>query len=375
MAVTQGRAALLIEPGKPVVVEDIEVDAPGAEEVLVRIVASGVCHTDLTIKNQNGAGMKFPIVLGHEGAGFVEQVGESVTHLKIGDPVVIAYRAPCEKCPACRRGDPRHCYAALRPGLRIKQKSTGEVCSQVLRCGTFSTHTVVHSKAAIKMPAEMPLDKACLIACGVITGVGATMNTVKVFPGASVAVVGCGGVGLSVIQGAKLAHAKRIIAVDVNPTKLQWAKDYGATHTVNALDGDPVKAVRDLVTDDWPGYEGGVDFAFEATGLMRCIEQCVRMVNYNGTAVNIGFPGSEDTVTLNIGNIDTGVYWNKVNLSVCHAGDTLPATDFPLMAQYYLNGELKLDEMISRVIGLDDVEAAFHEMETGNVIRSVIRFD
>jgi len=370
---TAGQAVLLNEAGTPATVEDILVEAPGPGEVLIRVVASGVCHTDLTIKNQLGGGMKFPIVLGHEGAGYVEQVGEGVTHLQPGDPVVIAYRAPCEQCPACRRGDPRHCYAALRPKQRIHRKRDNALCSQVLRCGTFSTHTVVHAKAAIKMPANMPLDKACLIACGVVTGVGATMNTTKVWPGASVAVVGCGGVGLSVIQGAKLAHAKTIIAVDVNPVKLQWAKDYGATHVVNAREGDPVKAVRDIVTDPWPGYEGGVDFAYEATGLMLCIEQCVRMVNYGGTAVNIGFPGPTDAVTLNVGNIDTGVYWNKVGLAVCHAGDTPPSHDFPLLAQYYLAGQLKLDEMVTREIGLGDVEDAFHEMETGNVIRSVIK--
>jgi S-(hydroxymethyl)mycothiol dehydrogenase len=264
---------------------------------------------------------------------------------------------------------------ALRPGQRIKRKKTGDLCSQVLRCGTFATHTVVHSAAAIKMPKEMPLDKACLIACGVVTGVGATMNTVKVWAGASVAVVGCGGVGLSVIQGAKLAHAKHIIAVDVNPVKLEWAKKFGATATVNARDVDPVATVRGMVTDDWAGYEGGVDFAFEATGLMSCIEQCVRMVNYNGTAVTIGFPASTDEVTLYVGNMDTGVYWNKVNLSVCHAGDTLPSTDFPLLADFYLDGKLDLDAMVTRVIGLGDVEDAFHEMETGNVIRSVIHMN
>src|SRR5579859_7462071 len=198
----EGRAAILEEPGQPAVVRDIVVDAPGPNEVLIRLVASGVCHTDLTVKNLNGNGMPFPIVLGHEGAGIVEEVGEGVTHLQPGDPVVIAYRAPCEQCPACLRGDPRHCYAALRPKPRLKRKRDGAQCSQVLRCGTFATRTVVHSKAAIKMPDNMPLDKACLIACGVVTGVGATMNTVDVFPGSSVAVVGCGGVGLSVIQGA-----------------------------------------------------------------------------------------------------------------------------------------------------------------------------
>jgi S-(hydroxymethyl)mycothiol dehydrogenase len=375
MSAVDGQAVLLTEPGTPAVLEDVVVDDPGAGEVRVRLTASGVCHTDLTVKNLNGNGMKFPIVLGHEGAGVVDAVGDGVTHLQVGDPVVLAYRAPCGQCPACRRGDPRHCYMALRPGQRIKRKKTGDLCSQVLRCGTFATHTVVHSAAAIKMPKEMPLDKACLIACGVVTGVGATMNTVKVWAGASVAVVGCGGVGLSVIQGAKLAHAKHIIAVDVNPVKLEWAKKFGATATVNARDVDPVATVRGMVTDDWAGYEGGVDFAFEATGLMSCIEQCVRMVNYNGTAVTIGFPASTDEVTLNVGNMDTGVYWNKVNLSVCHAGDTLPSTDFPLLADFYLDGKLDLDAMVTRVIGLGDVEDAFHEMETGNVIRSVIHMN
>ena len=260
----EGKAAVLTEPGRDVEIIDVVIDPPGPGEVLVKLVASGVCHTDLTVKVLNVNGMPFPIVLGHEGAGIVEAVGEGVTNVKPGDPVVIAYRAPCEQCPACRRGDPRHCYMALRPGKRIHRKSDGADCSQVLRCGTFATRTVVHGKAAIKMPAEMPLDKACLIACGVVTGVGATMNTVKVFPGATVAVVGCGGVGLSVIQGAKIANAKQIIAVDVNPTKLEWAKEFGATHTVNAKDvgGDPVATVRGLVKDDWPGYEGGVDFAF-----------------------------------------------------------------------------------------------------------------
>jgi S-(hydroxymethyl)mycothiol dehydrogenase len=334
------------------------------------VVASGVCHTDLTIKNQNGGGMPFPIVLGHEGAGYVEQVGEGVKNLAPGDPVVMAYRAPCEQCPACLRGDPRHCYMALRPQPRIHRKRDGAICSQVLRCGTFSTHTVVHSKAAIKMPQEMPLDKACLIACGVITGVGATFNTTQVWPGARVAVIGCGGVGLSVIQGARLANARQIIAVDVNPVKLQWAKDYGATHLVNAKETDPVAEVRKLTDDGW---DGGVEFAYEATGIPACIDQAVRMLAYNGTATTIGFPAPDASVTLNLGDMATGVYWNKAGLRVCHAGDTLPSHDFPLLAQLYLQGKLNLDGMVTREIGLNDVEDAFHEMETGNVIRSVIR--
>jgi len=365
----EGRASILNNAGEPAVVEEIVVDSPGPNEVLIKMAASGVCHTDLTVKNLNGNGMAFPIVLGHEGAGHVLEVGEGVTHLKPGDPVVIAYRAPCEQCPACLRGDPRHCYMALRPKQRIHRKRDGALCSQVLRCGTFSTHTVVHAKAAIKMPADMPLDKACLIACGVITGVGATMNTTPVFQGARVAVIGCGGVGLSVIQGAKLAHARQIIAIDVNPVKLQWARDFGATHTVNAKEVDPVAEVR-RITDD--GWDGGVEFAYEATGIPVCTEQAVKMLSYGGTATTIGFPASTDSVNLNLGDMATGVYWNKAGLAVCHCGDALPSHDFPLMAQLYLEGKLNLDSMVTRTIGLDDVEDAFHEMETGNVIRSVI---
>lgn len=366
-----GKAAVLNEAGKDAEIIDITIDPPGPSEVLVKIHSSGVCHTDLTVKNLSGNGMAFPIVLGHEGAGTVEQVGEGVEHLKPGDPVVIAYRAPCEQCPACRRGDPRHCYQALRAKPRIKRKSDGAFCSQVLRCGTFATHTVVHSKAAIKMPTEMPLDKACLIACGVVTGVGAAMNTSPVFPGARVAVIGCGGVGLSVIQGAKLMNARQIIAVDVNPTKLEWAKNFGATDLINARDGDPVAAVRALTDDGW---DGGVEFAYEATGIPLCTEQAVKMLAYNGVATTIGFPAADDAVTLNLGDMATGVYWNKARLAVCHCGDALPSHDFPLLAQLYLQGKLELDAMITQEIELGEVEAAFHKMEQGNVIRSVIRF-
>jgi Zn-dependent alcohol dehydrogenase len=221
------------------------------------------------------------------------------------------------------------------------------------------------------MPKEMPLDKACLIACGVITGVGACMNTTPVFAGAKVAVIGCGGVGLSVIQGAKLMHASQIIAVDVNPVKLEWAKQFGATHVVNARDGDPVAEVRRLTEDGW---DGGVNFAFEATGIPMCTEQAVKMLAYAGTATTIGFPASTDSVNLNLGDMATGVYWNKASVRVCHCGDALPSSDFPLLADLYLKGELNLDAMVTQKIRLEDVEQAFHLMETGDFIRSVIEF-
>lgn len=358
---------MLLEPGAPAVIEEIVIDPPGPGEVLVKIHSSGVCHTDLHVKNMMGMGMAFPILLGHEGAGHVEAVGEGVTMLKPGDPVVIAYRAPCGECPACLRGDLRRCWMALRAKQRIHRKKTGELLSQVLRCGTFSTHTVVHQRAAIKMPPEMPLDKACLIACGVVTGVGATLNTAPVYAGARVAVIGCGGVGLSVIQGARIAHARQIIGVDLSPTKLEWAKKFGATDVVDAAKGDPVAKVRELSGE-------GVDFAYEAVGLPVCIEQAVRMLAYAGTATHIGLPAASASVTLNLGDMDTGVYWNKARLCVCHCGDALPSNDFPLLAQLYLQGKLDLDGMVTQVIGLEQVEEAFELMETGNVIRSVIAF-
>ena len=367
----EGQAAVLNEAGRDVEIEEITVDDPGPGEVRVKLAASGVCHTDLTVKNLLGNGMAFPIVLGHEGAGYVESIGEGVTHLAVGDPVVLAYRAPCGQCPACLRGDPRHCYMALRPGQRIKRKRDGALCSQVLRCGTFSTYTVVHSKAAIKMPKEMPLDKACLIACGVVTGVGAAMNTTPVFPNARVAVIGCGGVGLSVVQGAKLQHARQIIAVDVSESKLRQAIEFGATHTVNASTGDPVAQVRALTEDGW---DGGVEFAFEATGIPKCTEQAIKMLSYGGTATTIGFPAADDAVTLNLGDMSTGVYWNKASLRVSHCGDALPSHDFPLLAQLYLDGKLKLDEMVTSKISLSDVNEAFEAMHHGNVLRSVILF-
>ncbi len=357
------------EAGASAEVREVSVDDPGAGEVRVKLVASGVCHTDLTVKALGGNGMRFPIVLGHEGAGHVESVGEGVEDLKPGDPVVIAYRAPCGRCPACLRGDPRRCYAALRAGQRVRRASDGAPCAPVLRCGTFADYAVVHAKAAIRMPEGMPLDKACLLACGVITGVGAALNTSPVARGSRVAVIGCGGVGLSAIQGARIAGASTIIGVDVNPVKLGWAREFGATHVVNAREEDPVAAVRRLTEDGW---DGGVESAFEATGIPLCTEQAVRMLAYGGTATTIGFPAASDAVNLNLGDMATGVYWNKAALRVCHCGDTLPSADFPYLADLYLKGGLDLDRMVTRTCGIEDTEEAFHLMETGDVIRTVM---
>jgi S-(hydroxymethyl)mycothiol dehydrogenase len=363
---TIGTAAVLNEAGRDVELEEIVLDDPGPGEVLVKLAASGVCHTDLHVMQQHGLGLKFPIVLGHEGAGTIAQVGPDVaTHLNVGDPVLISYRPPCGACRSCLRGDPRRCQSPAAPKPRLRRARDGAYFSQVLRCGTFATHTVVHASAAIPMPPTMPLDKACLLACGVMTGVGAVFNVAKVFPGANVAVFGCGGVGLSVVQGARLAHAKRIIAVDLSDTKLAHARDFGATHTVKG-GPDAVAQVRTIAD----GH--GVDFAFEAVGLAVTTIQAVESLAYAGTMVQLGIPGTDQRAPLNFGNMDTGVYWNKATITVSRGGDALPSADFPVLAQYYLDGQLKLDEMITATIGLGDVNEAFAAMEGGEVLRSVI---
>jgi S-(hydroxymethyl)mycothiol dehydrogenase len=227
----------------------------------------------------------------------------------------------------------------------------------------------VHAAQAVKMPAEVPPERACLLACGVSTGFGAAINTTPVWPGATVAVVGCGGVGLSVVAGARVAGAERIIAVDIAQQKLEWAGHFGATDTVDASATDPVEAVRELTAG------AGVDFAFEATGRPEPVEQMIRMLHYAGTATMVGVQGAGAMATLDLGNPQLGVFENKVTLRVSHGGDSLPQYDFPVMARHYLEGRLDLDFMVTKVIGLEDVEAAFDDMQAGRVIRSVIRFD
>lgn len=363
----EARAAILTAPGEPVVVEPITLDPPGPDEVQVRVVASGVCHSDLHVKRTNGWGMPFPILLGHEGAGYVEEVGANVTDVREGEPVLIAWRAPCGRCEACRRGDPRHCMAHLRAKKRMHRAADGATLTPMLRTGTFTDRTIVHGAQIVRMPDDLPLEKLCLLACGVSTGFGAPINTSPVWPGAAVAVIGCGGVGLSVVAGAKVANAGRIIAVDIAPQKLEWAKHFGATDGVDASQGDPVTAVRDLTG------AAGVHFAFEATGRPEPVEQMVRMLHHAGRATIVGVQGPGATATLDLGDPSLGVFENKITLTVSHGGDVLPQYDFPVMAEYYRDGKLDLDFMVTKVIGLGDIEPAFDDMQAGRAIRSVVR--
>ena len=263
------RGLVYAEPGARPAVEEITLDPPGTNEVQVRVEACGVCHSDLHVVETDGWGMKFPILLGHEGAGIVEEVGPDVTIVAPGDRVVVAWRAPCgDNCPACKRGDLRRCSNNLRAKRRMHRASDGALLTPVLRCGAFADRVIVHEACAVKVPEELPVEQACLIACGFSTGAGAALWATPVRDGASVAVIGCGGVGLAVVQGARLAGASRIVAVDVVDEKLALALELGATDAVDGRGGDSVAQVRELT--------GGVDYAFSAIGSPAASARAIR---------------------------------------------------------------------------------------------------
>ncbi|MCC6312989.1 MAG: Zn-dependent alcohol dehydrogenase [Thermomicrobiales bacterium] len=358
------RGAIARTPGQPATIEEFTIDAPGPGEALVRILASGVCHTDLSAKNGVFGTEGFPFLLGHEGAGVVEQVGEGVENVTPGDHVILAWRAPCGQCRFCAAGQPHLCAASLNAEKRMRTMQ-GETLTPVLGIGTFCTHTLVHAKQCIPYDAALPPEQMSLIGCGVMTGVGAALYTAGVRPGSSVAVFGCGGVGDSVIQGAKLAGATKIIAVDVDPKKLEWAKEFGATDVVNASESDPVEQIKAL-TD---GY--GVNYAFEAVGRPDTTLQAILSRDLAGTCVMIGVAGP--TATLD--QLPLGKFFDLGgSLRVSWYGDCLPTRDFPLLATWYEQGRLDLDRVVTRTISLDEVEEGFHAMERGETLRSVITF-
>ncbi|HEU5010968.1 MAG TPA: alcohol dehydrogenase catalytic domain-containing protein, partial [Roseiflexaceae bacterium] len=280
---TQARGAIARKPGAPVSIEDFTIDDPGPNEVLVRILASGVCHTDLGVKSGAYGNEGFPFLLGHEGAGVIEAVGPGVTRHKPGDHVILAWRAPCGECRFCLAGRPNFCANSLNAEKRMRTKN-GEVLNPVLGIGTFCTHTLVHAEQAVPYDPALPAPQMSLIGCGVMTGVGAALYAADVKPGSSVAVFGCGGVGDSVISGAKLAGATTIIAVDLDERKLEWAKEFGATHTVNSKDGDPVAKIKAITGGN------GVNYSFEAVGLPQTWEQAMWCRDLAGTCIIIGVP-------------------------------------------------------------------------------------
>ncbi|HWX09526.1 MAG TPA: zinc-binding dehydrogenase [Gaiellaceae bacterium] len=358
------RGVVYAEPGARPAVEEITFDPPGANEVQVRVEACGVCHSDLHVVETEGWGMAFPILLGHEGAGVVEDVGDGVTGVVPGDRVVIAWRAPCgNNCPACLRGDPRRCSNNLRARRRMHRASDGALLSPVLRCGTFADRAIVHEACAVKIPVGLPVEQACLLACGFSTGAGAALWATPVRAGASVAVIGCGGVGLAVVQGARLAGAGRIVAVDVVDEKLALARELGATDTVDGRDEDAVAQVRELAG-------AGVDYAFSAIGSPSGLVDAVRMCAYGGTATLVGVPPPGRTLDLDVAD---DLFQPKVAIAVTHGGDTIPQMDFPFLAQAALDGRLDLDRFVTKTISLDEVPDALDELHATKGVRTVVR--
>ena len=359
----KARGVIAYKPGEPGVVEDFLVPQPGPGEALVRLLASGVCHTDLSAKNGVFGTDYFPFLLGHEGSGIVQAVGEGVTNVAEGDFVIMAWRAPCGQCRFCAVGKPQLCAASLNATQKMTTMD-GTVLTPILGIGSFCTHTLVHAKQCIKVSKDLPPEQMSLIGCGVMTGVGAALYTADVQPGQSVAVIGCGGVGDSVIMGAKLAGATTIIAVDLDPRKLEWAKDFGATHTVNPNDGDAVKAIKEITG----GF--GVNASFEAVGRPETLLTAIWARDLAGTCVVIGVAGRDAIVELPFAQFfDVGG-----SLKTSWYGDCLPTRDFPLLADWYEQGKLDLDRMVTRVITMEESEEAFHAMERGETLRSVIRF-
>ena len=353
------RAVVARAKGEPVTMEVIEVPDPGPGEVLVTVQACGVCHTDLHYR-EGAINDDFPFLLGHEAAGTVEEVGDGVTNVAVGDFVVLNWRAVCGQCRSCLRGRPWYCFAPHN----ATQKMTldGAELSPALGIGAFAEKTLVAAGQATKVNPAAPPEVAGLIGCGVMAGLGAAMNTGGVGRGDSVAVFGCGGVGDAAIAGSRLAGAHTIIAVDIDDRKLDIARNFGATHTVNSTNEDPIEAIRGLTGGN------GVDVAIEAVGLPSTYEQAFYSRDLAGTVVLVGVPNPEMKVELPM----IEVFGRGGTLKSSWYGDCLPSRDFPMLIDLYLQGRLDLDRFVSETIALDEVEEAFHAMERGEVLRSVV---
>ena len=348
--------------GEPVETVEVTVPDPGPGEAVVEIQACGVCHTDLHYR-EGGINDEFPFLLGHEAAGLVARVGEGVDEVSSGDFVILNWRAVCGQCRSCRRGKPHICFDTRNAAQKMTL-SDGTVLSPALGIGAFAESTLVAAGQCTKVdPAASPA-AAGLLGCGVMAGIGAAVNTGEVGRGDSVAVFGCGGVGDGAIAGANLAGASIIIAVDIDDRKLEWARRFGATHVINSSQTDPVPAIRELTG----GH--GVDVAIEAIGLPATYRQAFEARDLAGTVVLVGVPTPDMTVELPF----LEVFGRGGALKSSWYGDCLPSRDFPMLIDLYMQGRLDLDGFVSETIGLEDVEEAFHKMERGEVLRSVVEF-
>ena len=363
------RAAVYTTFNQPLEIKnDVEVSPPQAGEIKIKMAASGVCHSDVSVVDGTLLVMP-PSVLGHEGAGVVEEIGEGVTEFAPGDHVVISWVPQCGECYFCKRGQGFLCDVGSRSmgGTMLdgtKRLRSGDTeLGQMSGTGTFCEYAVVPTIAAVKVDTDLDLKVGALIGCGVLTGVGAALNTANIEKGDAVAVVGCGGVGLNVIQGARIAGATQIIAIDMVDTKLKLAMEFGATDTINAGDGDPVEAVRKLTGDR------GADVAFEVIGLQPTIEQAINMTRKGGETVLVGVPRMDVQVAV---PAFLGLILQNKTIKGCWYGSSNVQKDVPKLIELYKKGDLKLDELISREIDLAEVNDAFEAMKKGEVARSVI---
>ena len=357
------RGVIARSKGAPVEMETILVPDPGPGEALVAIQACGVCHTDLHYR-EGAINDDFPFLLGHEAAGIVEAVGSGVDEVTPGDFVIINWRAVCGQCRSCARGRSQYCFATHNANQPMTL-ADGTELSPALGIGAFVEKTLVAAGQATKVNPEASAAAAGLLGCGVMAGLGAAMNTGGVGRGDSVAVFGCGGVGDAAIEGARLAGASTIVAVDIDDRKLEWARQFGATHTVNSRETDPVEAIQELTGGN------GVDVAIEAIGLPETYRQCFEARDLAGTVVLVGVPNP--TATIELPFIE--LFGRGGALKSSWYGDCLPSRDFPMLIDLYLQGRLNLDGFVSETIALDEVEEAFHKMERGEVLRSVVLMD
>jgi S-(hydroxymethyl)glutathione dehydrogenase/alcohol dehydrogenase len=361
------KAVICREWNKPVVVEEIQVESPRRGEVMVQIKACGVCHSDLSATNGT-IPMPPPTVLGHEAAGIVVEVGEGVTDLKPGDHVVVSWIPMCGKCPYCVEGRPQLCDASAKATLTLPDGTSrlkdakGGTLNHFAGVGVMAEYATLHRDSLVLIDADVPLDKAALVGCAVMTGVGAAINTAKVRPGSRVAVFGAGGIGLNVIQGAALAGAEKIIAVDLEDKKLEFAQRFGATHTVNpSTDGDAVAKIMALTG-------GGADYTFECIGAPKVIEQAWNATRKGGTCVVVGVTKVTDQITLGTFMLP---FQEKV-LTGSMYGSARPAVDFPRLLNLYKRDRLKLDELVTSTYKIEEINRAFDDMQKGVNARGVI---
>jgi len=366
------RAAVAWQAGKPLSIEEVDLAGPQAGEVLVRIVATGVCHTDaFTLSGADPEGL-FPAILGHEGGGVVEEVGTGVTSVKPGDHVIPLYTPECGKCKFCTSGKTNLCQAiratqgkGLMPDGTSRFSINGKPVLHYMGTSTFSEYTVLPEIAVAKINPRAPLEKVCLLGCGITTGIGAVLNTAKVQPGASVAVFGLGGIGLSVVQGAVMAKAARIIAIDANPAKFEMARALGATDFINPKDYDrPLQQVIVDLTD------GGVDYSFECIGNVNVMRTALECCHKGwGESIIIGVAGAGQEISTRPFQLVTGRVWRGTAF-----GGVKGRSQLPGYVERYLSGEIRIDEMVSAELPLEQINQAFDLMHEGKVIRSVIRF-